>query len=241
MTLSGTFQPETLSPVIKQVYLAVTSVTGMTSLYNSVEENFTRSAEDIIMSNFVFVLNADKQPISPIHPGKARRLLKQHKAAVYRKFPFTIILKDLISQDKEHYQLKLDPGSKNTGIAIVASDKLIWAAVITHRGEQIKSALSSRSQIRRSRRSRKTRYREPRFLNRVRKKGWLPPSILSRIENIITWVKRIVRYVPITGISQELVKFDTQALQNPEITGKEYQQAISSTTTIVDDVDNEGI
>ncbi|GEM_PF-4409439 len=204
MTLSGAFQPETLSPVIKQVYLAVASVAGMTSPYNRVEENFTRSAEDMIMSNFVFVLNADKQPLSPIHPGKARRLLRQHKAAVYRKFPFTIILKDLISQDKEHYQLKLDPGSKNT--------------------EQIKSALESRSQIRRGRRSRKTRYREPRFLNRPRKKGWLPRSILSRIENVITWVKRIVRYVPITGISQELVKFDTDALHNDEITGKEYQQ-----------------
>ncbi len=74
------------------------------------------------------------------------------------------------------------------------------------------------------RRNRKTRYRKPRFLNRKRSKGWLPPSLQSRVENTITWVKRIIRYVPITGISQELVKFDMQALQNPEIDGKEYQQ-----------------
>ncbi|HBK62667.1 MAG TPA: HNH endonuclease, partial [Cyanobacteria bacterium UBA11166] len=78
--------------------------------------------------------------------------------------------------------------------------------------------------IRRHRRNRKTRYRQPRFFNRTRKPGWLPPSLESRIKNILTWVKRITRYVPITGISQELVKFDTQAMSNPEISGIEYQQ-----------------
>ena len=63
-----------------------------------------------------------------------------------------------------------------------------------------------------------------RFLNRTRKPGWLPPSIESRVENILTIVNRIRRYVPITGISQELVKFDTQVMQNPEISGIQYQQ-----------------
>ena len=147
------------------------------------------------MSNFVFVLNADKTPLKPVHPGEARRLLKQRRAAVYRRFPFTIILKEIISQEKDNYQLKFDPGSKQTGIAIVNNDKVVWAAVITHRAEQIKAAHLSRTQVRRSRRNRKTRYRKPRFLNRVRKKGWLPPSIQSRVENIVTWASRIIKYV----------------------------------------------
>lgn len=176
------------------------------------------------MSNFVFVLNANKEPLAPVHPGLARKLLKQHKAAVFKRYPFTIILKDSISTEVGNYSLKLDPGSKVTGVAIVNDDKVIWAAEIAHRGEQIKTAIFTRSQVRRSRRNRKTPYRKARFLNRKRRKGWLPPSILSRVENIVTWVKRIIRYVPITGISQELVKFDAQALQNPEISGKEYQQ-----------------
>ncbi len=147
------------------------------------------------------------------------------KAAVYRRYPFTIILKYKVSNPKvESHQLKIDPGSQVSGLAIVQDDKVIWGAELTHRGEQIKHSLESRRAIRRHRRNRKIRYRQPRFLNRTRKPGWLPPSLESRVENIMTWVKRITRYVPITGISQELVKFDTQLINNPEISGIEYQQ-----------------
>jgi 5-methylcytosine-specific restriction endonuclease McrA len=177
------------------------------------------------MSNFVFVIGANKQPLNPVPPGQARRLLKMQQAAVYRRYPFTIILKYAVpNPDVEPHQLKIDPGSKVTGIAIVQGNKVIWGAELTHRGQQIKNDLESRRAIRRNRRNRKTRYRKPRFLNRTRKLGWLPPSLESRVKNILTWVKRITRYVPITGISQELVKFDLQAIQNPEISGKEYQQ-----------------
>jgi 5-methylcytosine-specific restriction endonuclease McrA len=177
------------------------------------------------MSNFVFVLDTNFQALNPVPPGQARRLLKTKQAAVYRRYPFTIILKYAVpSPDTDPHQLKIDPGSKTTGLAIVQGEKVIWGAELTHRGQQIKNDLESRRAIRRSRRNRKTRYRKPRFLNRTRAYGWLPPSLNSRVENILTWVNRITRYVPITGISQELVKFDLQAMQNPEISGKEYQQ-----------------
>ncbi|WP_414584852.1 RNA-guided endonuclease IscB [Scytonema sp. PCC 10023] len=177
------------------------------------------------MSNFVFVLDTNKQSLDPVPPGQARRLLKQDKAAVFRRYPFTIIFKYAVPNPKtQAHQLKIDPGSKTTGLAIVQEKKVVWGAELTHRGQQIKNDLESRRAIRRSRRNRKTRYRKPRFLNRTRPKGWLPPSLQSRVENISTWVKRILRYVPITGISQELVKFDTKEMQNPEISGVEYQQ-----------------
>jgi 5-methylcytosine-specific restriction endonuclease McrA len=177
------------------------------------------------MSNFVFVLDTNKQPLNPILPGQARRLLNRQQAAVYRRYPFTIILKYALGNPEiEPHQLKIDPGSKVTGLAIVQGEKVIWGAELTHRGQQIKNDLESRRAIRRNRRHRKTRYRKPRFFNRTRKPGWLPPSLNSRVENIQTLVNRITRYVPITGISQELVKFDLQAMQNPEISGKEYQQ-----------------
>lgn len=138
--------------------------------------------------------------------------------------PFTIILKTEKQHNQQGYQLKIDPGSKTTGLAIVADDKVIWGAQLTHRGQQIKDDLEARKNIRKSRRNRNTRYRKPRFLNRKCRNGLLSPSVQSRIENIMTWVNRIMRYVPITGISQELVKFDTQKMVNPEISGKEYQQ-----------------
>ncbi|QFS43549.1 RNA-guided endonuclease IscB [Nostoc sphaeroides] len=178
------------------------------------------------MSNFVFVLDTNKQPLNPVPPGQARRLLKASLAAVYRRYPFTIILKYAVpNSEAEPHQLKIDPGSKTTGLAIVQGEKVIWGAELTHRGQQIKNDLESRRAIRRNRRNRKTRYRQARFLNRTRYKGWLAPSLNSRVENILTWVNRITRYVPITGISQELVKFDTQAMQNPEVSGVQYQHS----------------
>ncbi|MBD2457066.1 HNH endonuclease [Nostoc sp. FACHB-87] len=177
------------------------------------------------MSNFVFTVDTNKQPLNPVHPGQARRLLNLQQAAVYRRYPFTIILKYAVPNPEiQTHQLKIDPGSKTTGLAILQSNKVLWGAELTHRGQQIKNNLESRRAIRRNRRNRKTRYRKPRFLNRTRKPGWLPPSLESRVKNILTWVKRITRYVPITGISQELVKFNLQSMQNPEISGKEYQQ-----------------
>ena len=185
----------------------------------------------------VFVLDTNKQPLQPTHPARARQLLKRDKAAVYRRYPFTIILKYEVSMEESaHFRpldaeiqplrLKIDPGSQTTGLAMLndSTGEVVWAAELQHRGQQIKKSLEKRRAIRRSRRNRKTRYRKPRFQNRERPKGWLPPSLMSRIDNIQTWVTRLRKYCPITAISLELVKFDMQAMQNPEISGVEYQQ-----------------
>ena len=178
----------------------------------------------------VFVLSSDKKPLNPCSPARARILLKEKKAAVYKQFPFTIILKSRWSfvSETDEFRLKIDPGSKVSGVAIVNENtkKVVWAGEIEHRGQRIKKKLESRRASRRSRRNRKTRYRKPRFLNRVRSKhkGWLPPSLESRIENVLTWVRRLKSVCPIKAISYELVKFDTQLMLNAEISGVEYQQ-----------------
>ncbi|GHO82237.1 RNA-guided endonuclease IscB [Dictyobacter formicarum] len=176
----------------------------------------------------VFVVDSSGKPLDPVHPGYARLLLKQGKAAVYRRYPFTLILKKTIEQTHvKPLRIKLDPGSKTTGIAIVddTSGEVVFAAELSHRGHVIKDALDSRRAIRRSRRQRKNRYRKARWQNRKNKKnGWLPPSLESRIANILTWVRRLSRFCPIQAISQELVRFDTQLMENPEVKGVEYQQ-----------------
>lgn len=144
-----------------------------------------------------------------------------------KRFPFTIVLKTAIEEPQVHpLRIKLDPGSRTTGVAIVndASGGVIFAAEITHRGQAVKTALDSRRMIRRSRRQRKTRYRKARWRNRRRKGEWLPPSLESRIANILTWVTRLSRFCPIQAISMELVKFDLQQMENPEISGIQYQQ-----------------
>ena len=178
-----------------------------------------------MQQNYVFVIDTNKQPVIPVTPKQARRLLEKGKAAVCRMYPFTLILKTAIDNPTiKPLTLKIDPGSKFTGIALLEGENVIWCAELEHRGYQIKDALLSRRQLRSSRRNRKTWYREPRFDNRKRKENWLPPSLEHRILTTETWVKRLIRYAPITELWIEKVKFDMQQMQNPEISGIEYQQ-----------------
>jgi 5-methylcytosine-specific restriction endonuclease McrA len=175
----------------------------------------------------VFVLDTNHQPLAPCSQGRAKKLLRADKAAVFRLFPFTIILKHPIANPiLPPLRLKIDPGSKTTGFAIVndSTGEVVWAAEIEHRGDKVRASLDSRRAVRRSRRSRKSPYRKARFDNRTRKAGWLPPSLESRISNITTWAARLLKLCLIQSISQELVKFDLQLIDNPEIAGIGYQQ-----------------
>jgi 5-methylcytosine-specific restriction endonuclease McrA len=186
----------------------------------------------------VFVLDKQKKPLMPCTEKRARLLLERGRAVVVRLAPFTIRLKDRIGGAVQPLRLKLDPGSRVTGLALVresetcdpetgAIERLehgLWFGELAHRGQAIREALTLRRHYRRARRARKTRYRAPRFLNRTRRAGWLPPSLQHRLDTTLNWVQRLRRLAPITALSQELVRFDTQALQNPEISGVEYQQ-----------------
>ena len=178
--------------------------------------------------NRVFVLATDKTPLMPCHPARARELMRKGKAAVFRRYPFTLILRQPTTNGTQPVALKIDPGSQTTGMAVVVTgergNRVVWAAELTHRGKAIRASLESRRALRRGRRNRKTRYRKPRFLNRIRPIGWLPPSTLSRVHNVQTWAKRLTRLAPLSGLSVERVRFDTQKLRNPEIEGIHYQQ-----------------
>ncbi|GCE04008.1 RNA-guided endonuclease IscB [Dictyobacter aurantiacus] len=175
----------------------------------------------------VFVVDTNRTPLNPVHPGEARRLLSHGKAAVLKRYPFTIILKQaIITPQVTGLRVKVDPGSRTTGIAVVndTSGQVVFAAELTHRGQAIKANLDARRRVRRSRRQRKTRYRKARWRNRRIKKGWLPPSLGSRLENICTWVRRLCQLCVVTASSMELVRFDMQRMENPDIAGVEYQQ-----------------
>lgn len=178
----------------------------------------------------VFVLNKYKQPLMPCHPARARKLLSKQQAAVYSRYPFTIILKKETTNFTQPIEFKVDPGSKVSGIALVGNFKtqgnlLLWAANLEHRGHIIKFNLESRRSIRRTRRNRKTRYRAPRWSNRKRDKGWLPPSLMSRVNNIVNLCYKLTKITCISNIVVETVKFDTHSLtQGTQLYGVEYQQ-----------------
>lgn len=164
--------------------------------------------------------------MNPIHPAQARELMEKGKAAVFRMYPFTLIMKRVVDNIVTYpLSLRIDPGSKFTGISLVNNrDEVIWGMELQHRGSAIKDALETRKGVRRGRRARHTRYRQVRFLNRKRLKGWLAPSLMHRVLTIETWVKRLIKFSPVAEIRQELVRFDLQQLENPEISGVEYQQ-----------------
>jgi len=176
----------------------------------------------------VFVLSSDGQPLDPCHPARARQLLRRGRARVVRRFPMTIQVVDRrADQSTTHpLRLKIDPGSRTTGLALVREESatVVWAAELTHRSRAIRDALLARRAFRSNRRHRHTRYRPARFANRRRPAGWLAPSLRSRVDHTLTWYRRLAQRSPIQAISVELVRFDTQALVDPEIRGVEYQQ-----------------
>jgi 5-methylcytosine-specific restriction endonuclease McrA len=186
----------------------------------------------------VFVLDDNKFSLMPCTPARARILLSKKQAAVFKTYPFTIILKNKSGNKKQDIQIKIDQGSKETGIALVANFKrgkaVIFAANLLHKGHSVSEKLTSRAASRRSRRSRKTRYRKPKWLNSMSKKqllhinqrpkGWFPPSIVSRLDNITNFCKKVKRLSPLNYISVENVRFDIQLMENPNIQGVEYQQ-----------------
>jgi 5-methylcytosine-specific restriction endonuclease McrA len=182
----------------------------------------------------VFVLDQQKKPLMPCTPRRARLLLARKRAVVHRLSPFTIRLKDRSVQQStlQPVVLKIDPGSKTTGLALARIEEIgegelhhvLHLAELSHRGEEIRDHLRKRAGYRRRRRSTNLRYREPRFLNRRRSPGWLPPSLRSRIGNVLSWAKRYRRWIPLVRLDVERVKFDTQLLQNPEISGVVYQR-----------------
>jgi len=182
----------------------------------------------------VFVVDKNGKPLMPCSPKRCRELRATGRTRVYRLKPFTIQLIDREGGETQEIEYKVDAGSKTTGLALVGKferqgNVVLWAANLQHRGHLIKDALQSRVAARRSRRSRKTRYRKPRFakvklMARKRPEGWLPPSLMSRVNNITNWLNKLMKYVPVTKIVSELVRFDLQKLVNPEISGIEYQQ-----------------
>lgn len=188
----------------------------------------------------VFVLDRRKKPLMPCSEKRARKLLESGRARVHRLIPFAIRLVDRDARDSElqPLEIKLDPGSKTTGIALVRKSEAVntdtgeVAATVhvlglfelTHRGGRISEALTARRQMRRRRRG-KLRHRAPRFLNRGNKtRGWLAPSLQHRLDTTLAWVDRLRHLAPVTAIAQELVRFDMQRMENPEISGIAYQQ-----------------
>lgn len=188
----------------------------------------------------VFVLDKKKRPLDPTTPARARKLLKKGRARVHKLVRFTIRLIDRTLEDSVvlDHTIGIDPGSKTTGISVFRDDQNVnessgevttertgvFLMELHHRGAIISKKLEQRLNYRRRRRSANLRYRAPRFEDRTKPKDWIPPSLEHRVLTTMTQVRRFQKLLPVTTIAYEAVRFDMQQLENPEITGVEYQQ-----------------
>ena len=179
---------------------------------------------------YVYVINKHGQPVMPCKPQKARVLLQKHKATVVKQVPFTIRLLYGSSGYKQSISLGMDAGSRHIGIAVTTEKKVLYAEELSPRNDVVK-LLSVKRQNRRTRRNRKTRYRQARFGNRVssKPKGWIAPSVEVKIQEHISAVLRIQKMLPVSEIHVETAEFDTQRLKaieegKPVPVGTDYQK-----------------
>ncbi len=171
----------------------------------------------------VFVLNMRGKPLMPTSPRKARLLLKEGKAKVVRRDPFTIQLKYATGENKQPIKLALDPGYKNVGFSAITDKRELISGEVVLRTD-IPDKLKEKTMYRRGRRNRNTRYRQPRWENRGIPKGWLAPSIQHKLDTYTRLVTKFDNILPLSSITIETSPFDMQEMQNPEISGIEYQQ-----------------
>jgi RRXRR protein/HNH endonuclease len=176
----------------------------------------------------VFVLDRHKKPLMPCTPRQARLLLAWVRAVVHRVKPFVIRLRDRSAQDSV---LNIDPVSRTTGMTLVRTEErsegevlhALFCSEVCHRGQSIHRGKQTQRHARRHRRSANLRHRAPHFDNQAVAKGWLPPSLPSQVGNSLTWTRRYGQWVLLSCIEVERVRFDTQLLQNPDISGLDYQ------------------
>ena len=174
----------------------------------------------------VYVLDVNGQPLMPTdRHGKVRHLLKEKKAKVIKRCPFTIQLLYKSTTYTQSITLGVDAGSKHIGLSATTETKVLYESDVELRND-IVGLLSTRRENRRTKRNRKTRYRKSRFNNRVKakKKGWLAPSIKQKIDCHLTVIDKTTKILPITKIVVEVASFDIQKIKNPGIAGTDYQE-----------------
>jgi len=167
----------------------------------------------------VYVINQNGNPLMPCKPSKARKLLRDGKAKVVRREPFTIKLKWLATEYTQPLTLGIDNGSKTIGSAVRDEDNNIYyLSEITLR-QDVKSKMDQRRMYRRTRRARKTRYRKARWANRKNsiKNDRYSPTIRSKYNSLIRELWFISKLLPIKNLIIETGTFDPHALHNPSV------------------------
>jgi hypothetical protein len=179
----------------------------------------------------VYVINKHGKPLMPTTPRKARILLKEGKAKVIRKSPFTIKLLFGCGSATQDITLGIDTGSSTIGSAAVKNNgDVVYTSEIEIRND-IADKMKQRVKYRRNRRNRKTRYRKARWMNRKNssKKDRFSPTMVSKINSHMKEINFVKSILPISKVILETATFDPHALKNPAIFNNKwlYQKGIN--------------
>ncbi len=172
---------------------------------------------------FVYIQNCHGKPLMPCQPRAARLLLTQGKARVVKRVPFTLRLLYGSSGYTQEVSFGIDAGTSSIGVSATTEHTVLFEAEV-HPRQDIQELLATRRQFRRARRSRTTRYRQARFLNRRKAKGWFAPSVQHKVDAHLKILQFVQQLLPLHGVNIEVAQFDIQKLQHPEVEGTQYQQ-----------------
>ncbi len=200
------------------------SVQGLKTSSNNLEETQSqhKGKQNLRVSVVAYVLNMRGKPLMPTSPCKANKILKEKRAKVVKRCPFTIQLLYSTGEAKQEVTCGIDSGSEYIGYDCLTEKKVLIHGELKL-DSNMKKHLDERRMYRRNRRNRLW-YRKPRFNNKSKPKGWLPPSIQRKFDTHISLIDRLKKILPITNVIVETASFDIQKLDNPEIQGIEYQQ-----------------
>lgn len=197
---------------------------SLKTLSNNPEVNQPQCKEgqNLRVSVKVYILNLRGKPLMPCSPRKAKELLREGKAIVIKRLPFTIQLLVPTGETKQKITLGIDSGFENIGFSAVSETKELISGTVKLDGKT-SERLTERRMYRRGRRNRLW-YRKPRFLNRSKPEGWLPPSVQRRYDTHLNLINRLKKILPIQTTIIEIANFDIQKIMNPDISGTDYQQ-----------------
>lgn len=224
----NTYTPSGASQACRSVAMSLNkedtlSEHSLKTFPNNLDVNLRQSQTGGLKVN-VFVLNKKGIPLMPCSPAKARHLLKQNKAKVTSRKPFTIQLNWGCEANIQETTLGIDAGSRTIGFSVVSKTKELISGEF-ELNRFVSKRISDRSMYRRTRRSRLW-HRKPRFLNRTKskKKGWLAPSVKHKIDSHIRLINKLKSLMPFSITVVEIAQFDAQKLQNVDIKSVEYQE-----------------
>ena len=200
------------------------SATGIVLPCHNPEVDLPQHTVGYKAAKYVFVRSLEGLPLMSCTNCKAKKLLKGKKAHVVKLYPFTIQLVFACENQVQDVTFGEDSGYGNIGFSAVTSKKELASGTLILDGKT-SERLTEKKMYRRLRRNKHHWYRKPRFQNRKKKEGWLPPSVQRRYDTHLTLIKRYKAVLPITKVRIEVGNFDIQKLENDEIIGIDYQQS----------------